>query len=352
MRASLLVLLAAATSCGGAATTPTAVEHAESPATAAAPGAGTPEPGTAPVAFDPAVATPEQYVTLLAFDAVAFAAEGEPVEIRSRAGSFPFAPASSQPFVAQRGDRMAILSEQAGARLLLWVDRDDVALVPTTRVDLAFTRDALAGDRAAREVGITIDAGTSITVGERDGDAVEVSSDRGALRFRGWLPAGSVGRVYRPSPPATPGDEHEDAYVESDALLRDAPGGGPIAELVGRGLLHGVTVLRRQGGHALVAYAGDGLVARGWVAEDELTAAASGLLGGIGGALDRSFTVPAGTCLFAEAGGASVGHALEEVTLGGTLPEGTGWHLAGLPSAWGELPVWIELGPDGFAGCR
>lgn len=328
------------------------------PVPPAVPGPETEAPATAPapevpaVLTDPEASLPLKRTRVIRFGAVRYSADGGIVNEGVRGDSARLV----VPVIREDARRLQIVAERGGARLGLWIDRDDVATVATRSVRVALDRSALGTDAPA---GVTLNGGAWLQVVERAGDAARVHSQGGAFAFEGWVPEDALGAVYVPAERAPPAN---DLYLEAGTPLLDAPGGRPIGRFDdssgGVALVHGaVSTGTERDEHLLVEVHGDGFVARGWVHERFRNVPILGLLRR-DEAVAGDGDLPSGTCFFAGADGPPIGVAVDAVRLRGGAPDAAGWVTATIPSndasgrrGWGDLPVAVRAVGGGFSRC-
>lgn len=266
------------------------------------------------------------------------------------------------PVVAERADAVRVLAEGWGARLLIWIGREDLGLVPLGDAVLATAPDAPAD--AAR--GVRVAAGLLLEEKARREGLRKVGAQTKSLSFEGWLPERALGAVFerRPFEAASPAAGARGAAREGAAIL-ESPGGAEIARF------HAYTAGGRAFAFEVEAEPGAPagwqrvrFVDTAWLASKEPAVEVRGLviaadvqlkapsIGRLGGShrtkppmvrgLPRG-TLARGAALFAEDRRTRVGVAIEDVLvhLGGALEDGYREVQVSVP-AFSLVKVWVR----------
>jgi hypothetical protein len=229
--------------------------------------------------------------------------------------------------VAARDDaRVQLRADVDDARLLVWVDRADLAPVFVKAQALV---DARTGARGA--VARPGAAARVLRAGDR---GVDVEIDDGAITAAGRVPPGALGTLYDERPPRR---ADTDTIVIGDEPVRAAPDGERIATTDGAVNVRALSP--PQSGWVEIEIDRPYVYARGFVREAS-TAPESTVRDALGaGALEAvdapTVLLPAGACLYAGPGGPIVGvneaERLRYVRDGGA----PGWRRVGVMTAWG-----------------
>jgi hypothetical protein len=227
---------------------------------------------------------------------------------------------------AEVAARVQLRIDADAARLLVWIDRADLARVFVKAQALVDPRTGVRGAVARRG---------AIARVEDDGErGVDVEVDDGVLSAAGRAPSGSIGTVYDERPPRRTSTE---TVVASDEVVRAAPDGPPVARTAGAVMVH--VLGPPQSGWLEIEIDRPYLYVRGFVRE---TATAPQLsVGDVVGASSYemddlpTLLLPAGACLYARPGGPIIGvneaERLRYVRDGGA----PGWRRVGVMTAWG-----------------
>ena len=247
--------------------------------------------------------------------------------------------------IVDRGERVRIVDETRVRRLLLWVERADMARLPAAPTIL----DVDPNEPPFDGMGVTVLPGAPVTFGAQLREFVHVTYGDTSFDAAGWISLSALDEVYTPEPVEEPALEH--VIVRAVQLL-DGPGGRALGAFnLGLGDPR-VEVLGNRDGYREVAYYGDGFFARGFVESDAVKHIGPSRMGTMGmgggggfGISDRiRVTLHAGTCLF-DTDGDIVGVILEETTsYGGRDDTGT-WYAA-VGSDWGIFDIRLQL-PEG-----
>lgn len=164
--------------------------------------------------------------------------------------------------VADPGERVQIVTEERGLRLLLWLDREDLVDV---LYEWTWATATPGGDEAT---GARLPAGLPIEGWAGPDAAVQWEGD--VFAVDGWVPRSAVDQVWAPGEAAEP-IEADEMLVGGD-VVRDAPGGSAIARLSHDTRPTYVAnaparVLERRDGWRLVEVEDGGVLIRGWVEE-------------------------------------------------------------------------------------
>ncbi len=252
--------------------------------------------------------------------------------------------------VVDPGDPVRFRVTDSRATLLLWADRADLALVAAVPTTARATP-----EMQVSEASVQIEAGTIVNATEDAPGATRVEVDTTGLLVDAWVSAGDVDEVYESQgddkPARWPGGFR---FLEPGAVLRDAPGGNPMAsvpDIDQGGFVRDGVELRWEGDAVLVRVHDGGVVVTGWVDRSERTQVGQGYgsswgcgcCGGISQPIGP--VVPAGALLWSAPQGQLVGRAEAELAArpgeGGWLTEI--WTPFGVVTAW--VPEAVDYGP-------
>ena len=250
--------------------------------------------------------------------------------------------------VFDRGDRVRIVDDDGVRRLLVWVDRSDMARVPTVAAAL----DVEPNDGPANGAGITLLPGVPVVLGAVQAGFVHVAHANDVFELEGWLPESKIEYVYTPKPVKVPALDH---VIARAVELLDGPGGRSLGRFLADVYDEPVRVLGTREGHTEIVYFADGFFARGFVVSDAVDGTDSvsalqslGPLGtaGVFGISERvRVTLPAGTCLY-DGDDAPIGVVVNETTsFGGRTSDDAVWYAA-VSTNWGFFDIHLRL-PDG-----
>ena len=248
--------------------------------------------------------------------------------------------------VDSQGERLRVVVQEGDYRLLLWIDERDLNWVIVDPVNVAFE----PGEPAAAPPapGVRLRPGLPVVRGDQRGGLVFVSHEDQCISVAGWVPATRIGRQFTP---VEQPEVERDLSAGPGMALKERPSGRELARFTSE--CHVAFGGREEGGQKLVVYDGNGFEARGWISGASAGSGATGALFGYGrglgsfGASGDRVLIPAGSCLYASAGGAVVGMATEDAEEGGIQAGEGGWHSVTVATGWGDLMVWVE--EDGAA---
>jgi hypothetical protein len=245
------------------------------------------------------------------------------------------------PVIAEAGGLVELVMAGTTVRLALWAQRGDLVTVAAEDTAVSARPEAVP-DPVHRA---TIVAGAAVVRGSAD-DAgwVEVYLDDADVAVRGWLPAASVGEVYRVGPAIERRDEFS---LRPDTAIRARPAadGAVLATTVRQ-----INAIGHHGAPAgwreVTAYT-DNVVIRGFVpaAAIDPTFALShgeGHGSGYGVSHARYVKVPAGTCLFAGQDAEVVGVQIETSEHLLDSIGAPGWWKIWLPTGLASFELWIH----------
>ena len=243
--------------------------------------------------------------------------------------------------------RVRVRVDGLSVQLALYIDVTDLWPV-ASRPALMHPRPARAlAPRNPEAPGIHLRPGARLELirSGRRGPTREVAIEHGGLSGRGHVDSRAIGidfkEAWKPAP------DGAGARIEARAELRDRPGGKVVAELRGDpGEPLFVEILRERGEHALVVYEAHQSYAIGWVARDRLSHGVGPGGGGMGFGRGRgaSITLPAGTALHDQKGGARVGVVIRAARPR-VLERSGAWVRVAPWTEVGEIPVWARLTP-------
>jgi hypothetical protein len=249
--------------------------------------------------------------------------------------------------VVDRGERVRVIEERRSWRMLLWVERTDLADVPryATVADVEPNEPPLDG------TGVRLLPGAPVTLGAELSGFTHVTLSDWSFEMKGWLAESELDQVYTPEPVTRPDTDY---VVTRSVELLDNPGGRPLGVFTVANSQPDVEVLGGRDGYREIVYYGEQFVARGFVENDAITHVgplAYGMLGtgGRGGGFGIThrirLTLPPDTCLY-DVEGEIVGVVVEEMESYGRHDAKAGRWFAAVGSSWGIFDVRVEP-PEG-----
>jgi hypothetical protein len=232
---------------------------------------------------------------------------------------------------AQDDARVQLRADVDDARLLVWIDRADLAPVFVKAQALVDPRTGARGAVARPGAAARV-----VHAGER---GVDVEVDDGALVVSGRTPPAALGTVYEERPPRHP---TTDTVVMGDEQVRAAPDGERIATTDGAVMVHALAP--PQGSWLEVEIDRPFLYVRGYVraasTAPELPARDLVSTSALGWSDAPTLLLPAGACLYARPGGPIIGvNEAERLRYAHDGGE-PGWRKVGVMTPWGL--VWPE----------
>lgn len=238
------------------------------------------------------------------------------------------------PVAGEADGKVRLVSEYDHARVLVWVDADDLSWALTTPVRL----------RGKGDAGAWLSTGAPVTVRGR-GPRRTVTYVDDDVRFEGQAPARALDRVFATTVAVDAVDAGDLATAHD---LQVAPGGASLY----RGSL-AVVELGRRDGWVEVEHTSRYVRLRGWVrardlVDDGLRSFSTGGLSTFSISDVPRVDVPAGACLYDRRGGAPAGVQLapsRRYVAGGDDE----WLELYVGSAWGTVRVWAHATGSGAA---
>ena len=252
------------------------------------------------------------------------------------------------------GERLRVQVETPDARLLLWLDREDLG---TWVIDGTHGLARPGGE--GRDVGIFIDAPVEVEVVDRSGGFVAIAFQTNDWVVDGvWVPALEVGPYWVDRGSVETTRVLADVFLRSRAAILDAPGGDLLASAVSFSpsdpmddtAFIWAVVHEERDGHLKIETTAEGVTIIGYVAVQDTSRRVEGGRGGSGGCsfgfglpgLHGGPTVdlPVGTALFVEPDGELVGETLV-ARAWPVVDEHDGWTRNRVVTPWGSADVWV-----------
>lgn len=250
------------------------------------------------------------------------------------------------------GDRVRVAWETGDARVLVWVDPEDLGVWVVAGAS-GSADPHVPGD----DSGVWLDAGVEVEVEAVDGDFAAIRTATRTLEVTAWVSAFDLGPYWVAGDTGIERGPGPQVFLRGGAEILDRPQGEPLAHVAPFGGRHEAVayveaeLIEERDRHALVELSEHGVTARGWVGEDDWSTRVEGGIGGssCGGCLVSrggwgvwpAFDLPAGAELRDAPDGELVG--VTTVARGWRFDEATadGWTRIWVPTPWGDAPVWV-----------
>ncbi|MES2642345.1 MAG: hypothetical protein V4850_22875 [Myxococcota bacterium] len=265
-------------------------------------------------------------------------------------GKRTFSPGDTQPFdtivVSDEGSVVRVAHEDRGVRVVVGVRREDLALRPDDRAPVR----GQAG-KAPTDGGVALAGGTPVTLGAKaKGDLRVAWSDEG-LTLDGWVPAASLGALWRVTRWPMDGRFADLALVDTtdggaSVSLRDAPEGDVLATLRADTTLLLFAAGPARGTWRPIEVRTTAAHARGWVPVDAVRDVPGYGVGFGGGSGSPPLTgslveIAKGAFLHGSDATAPFGRTLRDVRLPRVSVEGRRVRVR-VPTAWGDVSGEVE----------
>lgn len=261
-----------------------------------------------------------------------------------------FGAAEVVPVVAV-GDRVRVAWDGPHARLLVWVDPEDLG---TWVIDGA--RGVADPDLDDGEGSVWFDPGAEVAVRDARDGWVAVDASTPELEVSAWVAALDVGPYWVDQPPAPAEAQGDRVFLRADAEILDRPHGDALARVRSFGEAGAAVAwvaadrLDDRDGHALVEVRSAAITARGWVPDGGWSRRREGSRGGAScGGWGRSsgtllggpeLELPEGAPLRLAPDGEVVGVTLAARAWRADPDVVDGWTRLWVDTPWGEAPVW------------
>ncbi len=261
-------------------------------------------------------------------------------------------PDQPMPVLAEQGDKVRVVAEEDGARVAVWMQREDARPAAVRATQLT---DAVG--HADREFGAWLEPGAELELRAQANGRREVSLVSARVRVVGWAPVAALGTVWEVPPKVALVPHHT---VAEHVLIRVAPAAtaAVLAETLGDVRVAAGPV---RGAWREVELQGDGVRVRGFVPVADVSDGAGDDWGTIGLGTYSTVShavridVPAGSCLFERAAGDPAGDVVgvtlkQRVRLG--YPAEGEWQRVRIGTPWGTYLSYLRITSTGtFESC-